>query len=217
KDGRDDAAVVVNDDRWHLPEHVRDDGDDGDPEDVQDRDAEDAERDCLEARTKRVLALKASRHRDEKEQDRLPADAVPRDVERETSSTSPYIEEGAVVRGGDSNERERPVHEPSLDRRDPLPEPRVEPRGHRGLREELTEGREERQDEQRDRRRCDERADRSRRARKSRPRPVGSGHGRLRFHQRAASGKAGAIRSRPSTFSGTIVARVKYVGCASIV
>src|SRR5439155_6028195 len=38
------------------------------------------------------------------------------------------------------------------------------------------------------------------------------GHGRLRFHQRAPSGSAGARRSRPAMPSGTIVATVSLDG-----
>src|SRR5439155_25572631 len=54
-DGRDDAAVVVDDHRWKPPEEVRHQGDHGDPEDVEESDPEDAERDGLEPRAQREL------------------------------------------------------------------------------------------------------------------------------------------------------------------
>src|SRR5439155_8491700 len=150
--------------------------------------------------------------RDEQEEHGLPADAVPRDVEGEAAAASPDVQERAVVCRRDPDERERAVHQLSLNWRDPLPQPRVESRGHRGLRQELTERREERQDEQRDRRDRDERPDRTRRAGEAYPRPVCRSHGRLRFHQRAPSGSAGARSSRPATPSGTIVATVSLDG-----
>src|SRR5205085_2309604 len=78
----------------------------------------------------------------------------------------------------------------------------------RSLREELTEGGEERQDEERDRRRRDNRPDRTSGSSEACARTEGRGHPRLRFHQRAASGSAGAKSSSPATLSGTTVAIV---------
>src|SRR5439155_24588607 len=208
-----DAAVVVHHDRGELAEEVGDERDHGDAQDVEHRDTDHAERGDLEARAERVLALEAGRHGECEEEDRLPADAVPGDVKREAAGSAADIQERAVVSGGDTEERERAVHEPALDRRDPLAKPGVEAGGHREVGQQFAESREEREDEQGDRGRGEERADRTRRTGEVRIGAKRGGHGRLRFHQRAPNGSAGARRSRPTTPSGTTVAMVSFQGC----